>query len=75
MRFPTGMTILFNIDVPIECPGVPADVLNPRMTWPDRDSYDQAAERLAQMFVRNFTKFGGVSPQVLASGPRPSQDV
>ena len=66
---------LFNIDVPIECPGVPADVLNPRMTWPDRDSYDQAAERLAQMFVRNFTKFGGVSPQVLASGPRPSQGV
>ena len=47
----------FNLDVPTECPGVPSDVLDPKNTWIDKDSYDLSAKKLAQMFGENFTKF------------------
>ena len=61
---------LFNLDVPAECPGVPDGILDPRSTWHDRDSYDLSANKLAQMFVDNFKKFGGVPQQILAAGPQ-----
>ena len=61
---------LFNLDVPTECPNVPADILDPKSTWPDGEAYDAAAENLARMFVENFAKFGSESSRVLESGPK-----
>jgi phosphoenolpyruvate carboxykinase (ATP) len=61
---------VFNLDVPTSCPGVPADVLRPRLTWANGGDYDQQAARLARMFAENFKPFeDGVSAQVLAAGP------
>src|SRR4051794_15035788 len=61
---------LFNLDVPLTCPGVPADVLKPRNTWADKDAYDQQARKLARMFAENFSSFAAdVSPEVRAAGP------
>jgi len=61
---------LFNLDVPTECPGVPSEVLEPRNTWVDKDSYDLSAKKLAQMFVDNFKKFTDVSEEIRLAGPK-----
>ena len=61
---------VFNLDIPVSCPGVPADVLTPRATWADGAAYDAQAAKLARMFVENFKTFEeGVSAEVLAAGP------
>jgi phosphoenolpyruvate carboxykinase (ATP) len=61
---------VFNLDVPSECPGVPAEVLMPRRTWADPSAYDAHAAKLAKMFAENFKNFeSGVSAEVLAAGP------
>ena len=60
----------FNLDVPTECPGVPSDVLDPKNTWIDKDSYDMSAKKLAQMFGENFTKFKDVSTEIRNAGPQ-----
>ena len=61
---------VFNLDVPLECPGVPSDVLDPKNTWVDKDSYDLSAKKLAQMFVENFSKFGDASADIRTAGPQ-----
>src|SRR5262249_45154045 len=61
---------IFNPEVPASSPGVPADVLNPRNTWPRRSDYDRQAAMLAAMFRENFKMFeGAVTSDVLAAGP------
>lgn len=60
---------IFNLEVPVTCPGVEAVVLEPRSTWADKDAYDLQAAKLATMFTKNFTKFGGVPESVKKAGP------
>lgn len=48
---------VFGLDIPTECPGVPAEVLNPRKTWPDASEYDAKAGELKAMFEANYRKF------------------
>ena len=55
---------LFNLDIPVECPDVPSEILDPKNTWIDKDSYDLSAKKLAQMFIDNFKKFKDVSPEI-----------
>src|SRR5580765_6699590 len=62
---------IFNLDVPTSCPGVPADVLNPRNTWARKSDYDLQAAALASMFRENFKAFAStVGPEVIAAGPQ-----
>ncbi len=61
---------IFNLDIPTACPGVPDSLLDPRATWSDQNAYDEAAKRLAALFVKNSAKFTHVAPEVLAAGPR-----
>ncbi len=48
---------IFGLQAPATCPNVPADVLNPRNTWADKDAYDAQAKDLAARFKKNYTKF------------------
>ncbi|HWG85726.1 MAG TPA: phosphoenolpyruvate carboxykinase (ATP), partial [Deinococcales bacterium] len=67
---PTTRHPVFGLEVPREVPGVPADVLDPRQTWPDQDAYDRQARKLAGMFAENFRQFEAeVSDAVRAAGP------
>ena len=60
----------FGVEVPLECPDVPASFLDPRTTWADRDGYDHQAQRLAAMFAANFAAFAdGVGDEIRAAGP------
>jgi phosphoenolpyruvate carboxykinase (ATP) len=62
---------VFGFEVPEKVPGVDARLLDPRSTWRDPEAYDEQAEKLARMFVENFTKFGDeVAPDVAAAAPR-----
>jgi len=62
---------VFGFEVITECPNVPADILRPRKTWPNPQEYDQAARKLATLFVENFHKYeSGVSEEVRSAGPR-----
>ncbi len=62
---------IFNVQVPVSCPGVPADILNPGNTWSDKNAYDKAAQNLAKQFISNFNKYAsGVSPEVLSAAPK-----
>ena len=61
---------IFNLDVPTECPGVPSEILDPRNTWVDKDTYDLSAKKLSQMFVDNFRRFEDISDEIRLAGPR-----
>ncbi len=61
---------VFNLDIPRQCPNVPAEVLNPRNTWSDPAAYDAQAIKLARMFVANFKTFEStVGAKVRSAGP------
>jgi phosphoenolpyruvate carboxykinase (ATP) len=62
---------IFGLSVPQQITNVPADVLNPRNTWPDKNAYDEQAKKLATMFRENFAKFEkSVPASVKESGPK-----
>jgi phosphoenolpyruvate carboxykinase (ATP) len=62
---------IFGVNIPVSCPGVPAEVLQPRNTWADKDAYDRQAADLAQRFNKNFQKYeAGVSEAVRSVAPR-----
>jgi phosphoenolpyruvate carboxykinase (ATP) len=68
---PTAPDPTFGIHVVRECPGVPSEVLLPRETWADGDSYDRAAARLAGLFRANFAAYeSAAGPDVRAAGPQ-----
>lgn len=61
---------IFGLRMPTTCPGVPANVLDPRETWADKDAYDVKARELAQRFSENFKNFDGVASEIVAAGPK-----
>jgi phosphoenolpyruvate carboxykinase (ATP) len=64
---------VFGMAIPRQCPGVPAEVLDPRNTWTDKAAYDEKAKFLAELFIKNFEKYKDrVTKEILASAPMPS---
>ena len=61
----------FGFNIPQSCPGVPAEILNPRDTWEDSSAYDGQADQLASMFMENFGQFAADTPEPIRSaGPQ-----
>ena len=62
---------VFGVHVPVSCPDVPSEVLQPRGTWKDAGAYDEKARDLARRFNENFKKYeAGVSGEVRAAAPK-----
>jgi phosphoenolpyruvate carboxykinase (ATP) len=63
----------FGFDVPVNVPGVDADILDPRATWSDKSEYDSTAARLVKLFNDNFAKFADhVDQAVINAAPSES---
>ncbi|WP_079478392.1 phosphoenolpyruvate carboxykinase (ATP) [Halobacillus salinus] len=60
---------IFGLHIPMQCPGVPDDVLVPKNTWDNPDKYDEKAKQLADQFHNNFSKFSYVSEDIKQAGP------
>ena len=62
---------VFGFDVPVECPGIPAELLSPRGTWSDQAAYDEKASALAGLFRENFEEFVELAgAELAAAGPQ-----
>ena len=62
---------IFGLHIPLHCPDVPDEVLNPRDSWADQDAYDAKAREVAGLFVENFKKYADdVDPRIAAAGPK-----
>ncbi len=62
---------VFGLNMPLNCPNVPDELLDPRTTWSDATAYDLKANELAAAFNRNFEQFAkAASPEMLAAAPR-----
>ena len=57
---------IFGLKMPKSCPGVDAELLNPKNGWDDGAQYDAKAEELKAMFQKNFEAKGfaalGIKP-------------
>ena len=70
-QVPVATDDRFGLAVPTQVPGVPAEVMRPRETWSDPAAYDAQAKKLAEMFQKNFQKFGSnISPAIAGAGPK-----
>ena len=62
---------VFGFEVPTECEGVPAQILDPAATWPNREAYDHKYAALAARFIQNFKLMAdGCPPEVVQGGPK-----
>ena len=70
VKAPAMRDPVFGFEIVTACPKVPTEVLQPRKTWPDPNSYDATARKLAGLFQANFRTYeAGVSAEVRAAGP------
>ena len=50
------------------------EVLNPRDMWADKDAYDEQANKLAAMFIKNFSKYNNMPENIINAGPKQMLD-
>lgn len=62
---------IFGLHMPVACPNVPSEVLDPKSTWENKEAYEDKAYHLAAEFNKNFEKFkDGASEELLAAAPK-----
>ncbi len=67
---------VFGLAMPVTCPNVPTEVLNPKNTWENKEEYDKVANDLSKKFNKNFEKFADyASDEILAGAPLVSEKV
>lgn len=61
----------FGFEVPLHCPGVPDEILNPAASWKDQEAYRKTVRQLIDRFKINMKKYEESTPQeVLIAGPK-----
>ncbi len=70
IQAPTTTDAIFGFEVVTECAGVPAEMLQPKLSWRDAAAFDETAKKLASSFRTNFEKYAAeCDPAVSAAGP------
>lgn len=59
----------FNLELPLEVPGVNTKLLNPRKSWNNQTAHDASARALIEKFVENFKRFD-VNDAIRNAGPK-----
>jgi phosphoenolpyruvate carboxykinase (ATP) len=66
-----GQTPYFKLNFPKACPGVPAEILEPKNAWKDKAAFNQTATSLAASFVKNFEQYASAAnAEILAAAPK-----
>lgn len=61
---------LFGFDVPLTCPNVKDEILEPSNAWGDKDLYWNRYDALAARYIENFKLFAdGCTDEVINAGP------
>ena len=61
---------VFGVMIPESCPGIRSEILSAKLTWKDKDAYDEAARMLGRYFIENFEKYNDkVSNEILSAAP------
>lgn len=62
---------VFNLEVPTSLPGVDSSILDPRDTYSNKEEWNEKANKLAGLFVKNFEKFtdNEEGKALVAAGP------
>jgi phosphoenolpyruvate carboxykinase (ATP) len=62
---------VFGLRMPVNCPGVPSEILNPKNMWSDKLQYDARATELSIAFVNNFRQFKAfANEEMIAALPK-----
>ena len=62
---------IFGLQMPVTCPNVPFEILNPVTTWKNKGDYFNTAMKLAEAFVKNFDNYKEfANEEILAGGPK-----
>lgn len=66
---------VFGLRIPVACPGVPQEILDPKNAWPDGAEYDLKARGLSIAFVHNFKQFEGyATEEMMAAIPKMTEN-
>lgn len=67
----TKIIPVFNLEVPTSLPGVDSSILDPRDTYSNKEEWNEKANKLAGLFVKNFEKFtdNEEGKALVAAGP------
>jgi phosphoenolpyruvate carboxykinase (ATP) len=68
----TKILPVFNLEIPLELEGVDTNILDPRDTYKDVNDWNKKAEKLAKLFINNFTKYtdNDEGKSLVAAGPQ-----
>ena len=70
-KAPTQAEPTFGLCVPTACPGVPSEILSPKTSWKDKGAYDATAQKLAELFRKNFANYADqATEKVQGAGPK-----
>ena len=62
---------IFGFDVPMQCEGVPSEILDPANTWGSREEYFRKYDALAARYIENFKILASGCPaDVVKAGPK-----
>jgi len=62
---------VFGLKMPVSCPNVPSNVLNPKNTWDNPADYDKKANVLAEAFNKNFEQYQSkANSEIIEAAPK-----
>ena len=62
---------VFGLQIPTKIEGVPRELLNPKLAWPDKEAFGREVRKFGGMFQKAFRRYeGDVKESVKLVGPK-----